>query len=430
MQRIKKTGEVFTPRSLIREMLSKLPNEVWFDPNKTWLEPSAGDGNFLVEVKARLLQAGHDEFHILENMLFSVELIDDNHWVLQHRLGYLVDGQPNPKFWPNGENFQIGKIHPIAQDLNNKNPYHENLGLEKDEVLHHRNHVCTTALEYDMSFGRTEDVKLNLPLLPVRDLGEWPETDTPDIGEKYVVEKMLGTQPQLAHKERKERKERKHPVVNEVTFTWENREEIPEKEKDKIQIYAILIDGKVYGVGQTKDMTDRIPNGYRWKTQSMQYDGSTVITFMQNMAVENGNKLSFSALFLEQVPEDEKMIAEGKWIEHFLAEGHPVQNRTRAVKVKEPKEPKEPKVKNHKPSDTKGGGWQIKPEWYGTGHVIRCKAPFDGSFWECDHDALYDRVNASLKAKGKTGLGEPGPSQKQYGASSGLREFDLWRRVD
>jgi len=81
-------------------------------------------------------------------------------------------------------------------------------------------------------------------------------------------------------------------------------------------------------------------------------------------------------------------------------------------------------------SGTKGGGWQIKPEWYGTNHVIRCKSPYDGSFWECDHDALYDRVNASLKAKGKTGLGEPGPSQKQYGASSGLREIDLWRRVE
>ena len=191
---IVEAGEVFTPRSLIRELLNALPNEVWFDPNKRWLEPSAGDGNFLVEVKARLLQAGHSERHILENMLFSVELIDDNHWVLQHRLGYLVDGNPNPKFWPNGENFEIAKIHPIAQDLNNKNPYHDNLGLEKDEVLHHRNHVCSTALEYDMGFSRTDNETFDLPVLEIRDLGDWPETDTPDIGEKYVVEQMLGSQ--------------------------------------------------------------------------------------------------------------------------------------------------------------------------------------------------------------------------------------------
>lgn len=196
--RIKKTGEVFTPRSLIRKMLDALPHEVWFDPNRTWLEPSAGDGNFLVEIKARLLQAGHDEKHILDHMMFSVELIDDNHWTLQHRLGYLVNGEPNPKFWPEGENFDIQKIHPITQDLNDHNPYHERLGLDRDQVMFHRNHVCWSALEYDMSFGKRE-TSTPLPMLEVRELGDWPETDTPDIGELYIVEKMLGHQPQLTH---------------------------------------------------------------------------------------------------------------------------------------------------------------------------------------------------------------------------------------
>jgi hypothetical protein len=40
-----------------------------------------------------------------------------------------------------------------------------------------------------------------LPKLKVRKLGPWSETDTPDIGERYVVEKMLGKQPNLAHPE-------------------------------------------------------------------------------------------------------------------------------------------------------------------------------------------------------------------------------------
>jgi hypothetical protein len=191
-------------------MLNRLPNSVWFDPNRRWLEPAAGDGNFLVEIKARLLQAGHDEKHILDNMIFSVELIDDNHWVLQHRLGYLVDGTPNPKFWPEGESFTISKIHTLTQDLNNHNPYHEKLGLERDEVLHHRNHVCWSALEYDMSFGRAEGEQAPaLPLLPERDLGEWPETDTPDIGETTIVEKVLGHQPQLTHQEEPKDKPKK-----------------------------------------------------------------------------------------------------------------------------------------------------------------------------------------------------------------------------
>lgn len=306
-QRIKKTGEVFTPRSLIREMLDRLPNSVWFDTNKRWLEPAAGDGNFLVEIKARLLQAGHQEKHILDHMLFSVELIDDNHWVLQHRLGYLVDGQPNPKFWPNGENFAIAKIHQLTQDLNDKNPYNEQLGLERDEVLHHRNHVCWTALEYDMSFGRTDDEFVEvLEVLPERDLGEWPETDTPDIGEKYVVEKMLGKQPQLA---------------------------------------------------------------------------------------------------VQRAPEP------------------PKNPQPKPVKATTPKAPKAPKP------DAKGGGWQVKAEWVGKGLKVRCKAPYDGSFWECDHDQLVAAINTSLQAKGKPLIGQPGPSEKSYGASSGLRELHLWTRV-
>lgn len=198
-KRVNDTGEVFTPRPLIREVLDRLPNSIWFDPNKMWLEPSAGDGNFLVEIKARLLQAGHDERHILDNMLFSVELLDDNHWVLQHRLGYLVDGRPNAKLWTPEEvkaKFKISKIHKFAQDLNKNNPYHENLGLARDEVIHHINHMCWSILDYDMSFSRADQPKSNLPFLPELDLSQWPETDTPDIGQLTAVERMLADRQQ------------------------------------------------------------------------------------------------------------------------------------------------------------------------------------------------------------------------------------------
>jgi len=237
--RIKQTGEVFTPRSLIREMLHRLPNSVWFDPNKTWLEPSAGDGNFLVEIKARLLQAGHDERHILDHMLFSIELMDDNHWVLQHRLGYLVDGLPNPELWSESEAlywFKISKRHPLAQELNPRNPYAERLGLAQDEVLHHLNAVCWTALEYDMSFGREEQPELSLPLRPERDLGPWPATDTPDIGEQTVVERTLDYKSQLAHQqvEKKEQTTKKEPkpVIQKEPRPTVQKEVKPEKKTE------------------------------------------------------------------------------------------------------------------------------------------------------------------------------------------------------
>jgi hypothetical protein len=180
-------------------MLERLPPEVWFDPNQRWIEPSAGDGNFLVEIKHRLMQAGHGELHILENMLFSIELIDDNHYTLQHRLGYLVNGKPNPQLKFDEQNFKTSKIIQLTQDLNDKNPYVRH-GYARDEVFHHRNHICDSSLTCSREFGRDSDYKW--PVLkkrPVRDLGEWLKTDTPDIGQPYVVEMLLGEQPLLQH---------------------------------------------------------------------------------------------------------------------------------------------------------------------------------------------------------------------------------------
>lgn len=166
-ERVKQTGEVFTPRHLVRDMLDRLDPSVWQDPNKRWLEPSAGDGNFLVEIKHRLMHAGHTEIQILDNMLFSVELIDDNHWFLQHRLGYLIDGRPNPAL--NQDHFRIHNINTTIQDPNHKNPYEglafQSRTLTRLEVLAHRSHVCWSALDPEgfagingenlMDFGRS-----------------------------------------------------------------------------------------------------------------------------------------------------------------------------------------------------------------------------------------------------------------------------------
>jgi type I restriction-modification system DNA methylase subunit len=78
----KDNDEVFTPNSLINDMLGKLPGEVWSNPTKTWLDPCAGLGNFSVQVLKRLMEGlsqwGPNEEarkkHILECMLFHVEM--------------------------------------------------------------------------------------------------------------------------------------------------------------------------------------------------------------------------------------------------------------------------------------------------------------------------------------------------------------------
>ena len=44
---------------LVNEILDKLPEEVWTNPNTTFLDPSAGGGQFVKEIEKRLISYGH-----------------------------------------------------------------------------------------------------------------------------------------------------------------------------------------------------------------------------------------------------------------------------------------------------------------------------------------------------------------------------------
>jgi hypothetical protein len=82
----KKFGEVFTPMTLVNEMLDKLPKEVWKNKNLKWLDPCVGMGNFPIAVYLRLMESLKEEItdeknrkkHILENMLYMCELNKKN----------------------------------------------------------------------------------------------------------------------------------------------------------------------------------------------------------------------------------------------------------------------------------------------------------------------------------------------------------------
>ena len=83
--RRKETAEDFTPPALVAEMLDKLPPEVWTDPTKTFCDPAAGDGNFLVAILARKLAQGHDPLQALST-IYGVELMADNVQECKERL--------------------------------------------------------------------------------------------------------------------------------------------------------------------------------------------------------------------------------------------------------------------------------------------------------------------------------------------------------
>lgn len=84
--RIDNSGEVFTPEELVNEMLEEIPEEKLRDANAKFLDLCAGSGNFCIRLKELLCQF-HKEQHVLDNMLYAVEFMEDNHKELCERLG-------------------------------------------------------------------------------------------------------------------------------------------------------------------------------------------------------------------------------------------------------------------------------------------------------------------------------------------------------
>ena len=89
-ERIKVTQEVFTPMELVESMIDDIEIQLLQDPESTFIDNSAGCGNFLIALKKRLLEY-HTEEHILNHMLYAVEYIEDNHKELCANLGVSVD---------------------------------------------------------------------------------------------------------------------------------------------------------------------------------------------------------------------------------------------------------------------------------------------------------------------------------------------------
>jgi len=89
--RVKTYGEVFTPLHMVHWMLDLVRGELEIGPDfvdKTFLEPAAGDGNFLVAILHRKLQAieqryepeyWSDESLFAIASIYGIELLEDNH---------------------------------------------------------------------------------------------------------------------------------------------------------------------------------------------------------------------------------------------------------------------------------------------------------------------------------------------------------------
>jgi hypothetical protein len=83
--RVKATGEVFTPTPLVQEILTQLPEEVFTDTTKTFLDPTCGDGQFLGEVLIRKMENG-STFEQALSTVYGVDLMQDNVDLCRERL--------------------------------------------------------------------------------------------------------------------------------------------------------------------------------------------------------------------------------------------------------------------------------------------------------------------------------------------------------
>lgn len=83
--RVKSTGEVFTPTPLVQEILAQLPPESFTDPTKTFLDPSCGDGQFLSEVVIMKMENGQSLETALSHT-YGVDLMQDNVDLCRDRL--------------------------------------------------------------------------------------------------------------------------------------------------------------------------------------------------------------------------------------------------------------------------------------------------------------------------------------------------------
>lgn len=90
--RVRDAGEVFTPFNIIEDMLDLLPEDAWsYRPSKTFLEPSCGNGRFLVVVLYKKFDALKDALEsqpteiakaacVLEALssIYGIDISEDN----------------------------------------------------------------------------------------------------------------------------------------------------------------------------------------------------------------------------------------------------------------------------------------------------------------------------------------------------------------
>lgn len=72
------TQEFFTPYSIVKRMCDKIASETWADPSKTFLEPCAGNFQFILFILYRRIVEYHIDWKTALQTTYGLELMPDN----------------------------------------------------------------------------------------------------------------------------------------------------------------------------------------------------------------------------------------------------------------------------------------------------------------------------------------------------------------
>ena len=83
--RVKATQEVFTPTSMVQDIIDRLDSGLFQNPEQEFIDPTSGDGQFLGEVLIRKLENGSPFEQALQT-IYGVDLMQDNVDLCRERL--------------------------------------------------------------------------------------------------------------------------------------------------------------------------------------------------------------------------------------------------------------------------------------------------------------------------------------------------------
>lgn len=112
-KRVREKGEVFTNPREVRAMCNLIPKETWNNIESTFLEPSCGNGNFLVEILRRKLKLCNSEKDGLKalNSIVAIDIMSDNCNEARERLRKIFY-----KKFPNANDFVKQWVEYILQN--------------------------------------------------------------------------------------------------------------------------------------------------------------------------------------------------------------------------------------------------------------------------------------------------------------------------